>query len=72
MDDISLNHEQYVKLLDKLESINFELLKVKRANSKLKSDNRHLRRVIKNLKDAAAKERKPHYRNGRRGSKFNG
>lgn len=72
MTEVSLNNEQYLSLVDKLDCVNKELLKVKRANSKLKSENRHLRRVIKKLKDDAAKERKPYFKNGKRGTFKNG
>jgi regulator of replication initiation timing len=70
-----IDENQYIEsLLDKLDSLNFELLKVKRANSSLKGENRHLRRLNKKLIDEAAKERKPYLRKGqKRGSRgFNG
>jgi hypothetical protein len=45
---------------------------LKRANLNMKKEVKNLRRVIKKMKDEAAKDRKPHYKNGRRGSKYNG
>jgi hypothetical protein len=38
----------------------------------MKKEVKRLRRIVKKLKDEAAKERKPHYKNGKRGSQFNG
>jgi cell division protein FtsB len=45
---------------------------LKRANLNVKREVKQLRRAIKKLKDEAARERKPHYKNGKRGSMFNG
>lgn len=67
MDQVS--YEAYKSLIDNLTLQNNQL---RRANTSMKKENKHLRRVIKKLKDEAAKERKPHYKNGRRGSRFNG
>lgn len=67
MDDID-----YTALKEKLDNAILQNKQLRKANSNLKYKNRELGRVIKKLKDEAAKERKQHYKNGRRGSKFNG
>jgi regulator of replication initiation timing len=63
------DYEALKNLIDKLTLENKQL---RRANSNLKYNEKRLGRVIKKLKDELSKERKPHYKNGRRGSKFNG
>jgi hypothetical protein len=67
MDDID-----YAALREIISTLTIQNKQLKRANLNMKRENKQLRRVIKKWKDAAAKERKPHYKNGRRGSKFNG
>jgi cell division protein FtsB len=67
MDDID-----YQALTDKLANVTMQNKQLKRANLNIKREVKQLRRVIKKLKDEAAKDRKPRYKNGRRGSKFNG
>lgn len=67
MDDID-----YQALTDKLSNATLQNKQLRRANINKDKTIKHLRRVIKNLKEEAAKNRKPHYKNGRRGSKFNG
>lgn len=67
MDDID-----YQALTDKLSNVTLQNMQLKRANLNMKREVKQLRRVIKKMKDEAAKERKPHYKNGKRGSKFNG
>lgn len=57
-------------LLDKLEQLNVELHHLKRANTKMKKEIRAKNRVISKLKEREAK--KQHYKNGRRGTNFNG
>lgn len=67
MDDID-----YQAFKEKIGSLTMQNKQLKRANLNMKREVKYLRRVIKKMKDEAARERKPHYRNGRRGSKFNG
>lgn len=67
MDDVS-----YQAMKDMLDNLTLQNKQLKRANLYLKKQNKHLGRVIKRLKDDAAKDRKPHYKNGRRGSYKNG
>lgn len=51
----------------------FEFIQqLKRANSKLKNENRGLKRTLAEKRRQEQDERKSHYRNGRRGTKFNG
>lgn len=66
MDDID-----YQALTEKLGIVTLQNKQLKRANINMKKEVKSLRRLIKKMKDEAAKERKPHYKNGRRGSKFN-
>jgi hypothetical protein len=67
MDDID-----YQTLTEKFSSVIQQNKQLRRANLNKDKTIKHLRRVIKKLKDDAAKDRKPHYKNGKRGSKFNG
>lgn len=62
MDDID-----YQALTDKLSSVTIQNKQLKRANLNMKIEVKQLRRVIKKMKDEAAKERKPHYKNSRKG-----
>lgn len=67
MDQVS-----YEALTGKLSEVTLQNMQLKRANINMKKEVKHLRREIKKLKEDAAKDRKPHYKNGRRGGKFNG
>jgi predicted nucleic acid-binding Zn-ribbon protein len=68
-----MTEQQYIEsLLVALDRANEDLFKVKRANSKLKKENRDLRRTLDKIKKGKAETRKSHYKNGKRGSKFNG
>jgi hypothetical protein len=67
MDDID-----YQALKDKLDNATLQNKQLCRANIKKDKTIKHLRRVIRKLKEDAAKEKKQHYKNVRRGSKFNG
>lgn len=67
MDEI--DHKAYT---DKISELSLQVKQLKRANINKSKENKHLRRVIKKLKDDAAKERKPHFRNGKRGTMKNG
>ena len=68
---VSPSEQEYIdKLIEKLDTINEELRKVKRANSKLKSENRHLQRIIRKKNEELEKNRKPHLRKGRKKGHF--
>jgi predicted RNase H-like nuclease (RuvC/YqgF family) len=67
MDDID-----YQALTDKLSTVTIQNKQLKRANHNMKKEVKNLRRIIKKMKDEATKEKKLHYKNGRRGSKLNG
>jgi hypothetical protein len=62
----------YQALTEKLSNVTMQNKQLRRANINKDKTIKHLRRVIKGLKEEAAKDRKPHYKNGRRGSKYNG
>jgi molecular chaperone GrpE (heat shock protein) len=62
----------YQALTDKLASVTLQNKQLRRANLNIKKEVKNLRRVIKKMKDEAAKERKPKFRKGKRGTKFNG
>ncbi|WP_139193123.1 hypothetical protein [Anaerobacillus alkalilacustris] len=53
----------------KIEKLYQENKHLKRANSKLKNESKELRRLIHKLKQ---NKQKNHYKNGKRGTKFNG
>ena len=63
---------EYQAIMEKLGSVTIQNKQLKRANLNMKKEVKSLRRIIKKMKDEAEKERKPNYKNGRRGSKFNG
>jgi hypothetical protein len=68
MDDVS-----YLVLTEKLGNAVLQNKQLKRSNLNMKRELKQLRRVIKKMKDEAAKDRKPHYRNGqKRGRTRNG
>jgi predicted RNase H-like nuclease (RuvC/YqgF family) len=67
MDDID-----YQALTEKLGAVTIQNKQLKRANLNMKKEVKNLRRLIKKMKDESAKERKPHYKNGKHGSKFKG
>jgi hypothetical protein len=68
MDDVS-----YLVLTEKLGNAVLQNKQLKRSNLNMKRELKHLRRVIKKMKDEAAKDRKPHYKNGqKRGRTRNG
>jgi ABC-type Fe2+-enterobactin transport system substrate-binding protein len=67
-----MDDQDYQVLMEKLGSVTNQNKQLRRANLNKDKTIRHLRRVIKKLKDEAANERKQHYKNGRRGPKFNG
>jgi hypothetical protein len=64
-----IDHKAYT---DKISELSLQVKQLKRANINKSKENKHLRRVIKKLKEDAAKERKPHFRNGKRGTMKNG
>ena len=61
MDDVD-----YVALTEKLGNAVLQNKQLKRANINKDKTIKHLRRVIRKLKEEAAQERKPYYRNGRK------
>ncbi|MDR7237145.1 hypothetical protein [Neobacillus drentensis] len=67
-----MDETDYLAITDKFSNVTMQNKQLRRANINKDKTIRHLRRVIKSLKEEAAKERKSHYKNGRRGSKFNG
>lgn len=67
MDDID-----YQAIKAKLDNVTLQNKQLRRANISKDKTIKHLRRVIKKLKEEAAIGRKQHYKNGRRSSKFNG
>lgn len=69
---LTMDQVSYDAFKEKLDNAILQNKQLKRANINVKRENKELRRIIKKLKDEAAQERKPHYKNGRRGSKFNG
>ncbi|MDF1510524.1 hypothetical protein PZE06_20530 [Robertmurraya sp. DFI.2.37] len=63
----------YQELMNKIGNIILQNKQLRRANLKKDKTIRYLKRVIKKQKYEAAKERKPHYRNGqKRGRTRNG
>lgn len=67
-----MDDQQYLNILEKLGDITLQNKQLRKANIKKDKKIKHLRRVIKKLKEDAANNRKPHYKNGKRGTKFNG
>jgi hypothetical protein len=67
MDDID-----YQALTEKLNNAALQNKQLRRANLNKDKTIRHLKRIIKKLKDEAANDKKPRFRKGKRGSKFNG
>ncbi|MCM3600652.1 hypothetical protein M3175_07910 [Robertmurraya korlensis] len=67
MDDID-----YQALIDKLGNVTMQNKQLRRANINKDKTIRHLKRVIRKLKEELERDRKPHYKNGKRGTKFNG
>jgi hypothetical protein len=67
MDQVS-----YEALTEKLGQVTLMNKQLRRANISKEKEIKHLRRLIKKMKEDAAKDRKPHYKNGKRGGKFNG
>jgi hypothetical protein len=64
MDDVS-----YLVLTEKLGNAVLQNKQLKRSNLNMKREVKQLRRVIKKMKDEAAKDRNPHYRNGQKRSR---
>ena len=61
MDDVD-----YKALREIISTLTVQNKQLRRANLNMRKENKHLKRVIKKIKDDAAKDRKPHYRNGRK------
>jgi cell division protein FtsB len=65
LDDID-----YKALREIISTLTLQNKQLKRANINKSKENKQLKRVIKKLKDDAAKDRKPHFRKGqKRGSR---
>jgi cell division protein FtsB len=62
----------YQTLTEKLGEVTLQNKQLKRANLNMKKEVKELRRTIKKMKDEAVKDKKPRFRKGKRGSKFNG
>jgi hypothetical protein len=68
-----MDQVDYEALTQKLGEVTLQNKQLKRANLNMKCEVKHLRRLIKRMKDESAQERKPHYRNGqKRGRSRNG
>ncbi|MEH7249204.1 hypothetical protein V7114_20805 [Neobacillus niacini] len=66
-----MNDIDYQALKGKLDTVTIQNKQLKRANLNMKREVKSLRRLIKKMKDEAAKDRKPRFKNGKKGSKFN-
>lgn len=64
MDDVD-----YKALREVISTLTLQNKQLRRANINMRKENKHLKRVIKKMKDDAAKHRKPHYRNGQKRGK---
>jgi uncharacterized coiled-coil protein SlyX len=68
-----VDYDAYKQKIDELTMQNKALT---RANSNMRKTNKHLQRIINKLKDEAkeksVKSSKAYYKNGKRGSRFNG
>lgn len=64
-------NETYDAILNKLNEAIQQNKKLKKENHKLKRQNKYLKNIISKFKKDEKAERQ-HYRNGRRGSMFNG
>ena len=63
---IEVDDASYDSILEKLDKYALMNKQLRQANTALQKENKHLRRVIKKKNDEAAKERKPHYKNGQK------
>jgi regulator of replication initiation timing len=65
-----VNEVEYIEtLLGQIDRLNEDLHKVKRSNSKLKGENRHLQRIIRKKNEELEKNRKPYLRKGQKRSR---
>ncbi|HFK2719075.1 TPA: hypothetical protein ACG1DY_004918, partial [Escherichia coli] len=70
---VILEDNEYQSIQEKLGVVTNQNKQLRRANLNKDKEIKHLRRVIRKLKEDAAKNRKPHYRNGKkRGRSRNG
>lgn len=65
MDDID-----YKALTEMLSNLTMQNKQLRRANINKDKTIKHLRRVINKLKDEADKDRKQHFKNGKRGTRY--
>jgi hypothetical protein len=63
-----MDQVDYEALTDKLGEVTLQNKQLKRANLNMKKEVKALRRIIKKRKDEAAKDRKPNYKNKKRGN----
>jgi predicted RNase H-like nuclease (RuvC/YqgF family) len=63
-----MDQVDYEALTQKLGEVTLQNKQLKRANINMKCEVKHLRRLIKKMKDEAAKDRKPNYKNKKRGN----
>jgi uncharacterized coiled-coil protein SlyX len=61
MDEIA-----YQAFKEKLDNVTLLNIQLKRANLNMKKEVKHLRRIIKKMKDEAAKDHKPQLRKGKK------
>lgn len=66
-----MDNKEYLTIMDKVENIVIQNKQLKKANTKMQKENKHLRRVIAKLKKDQNKDRQ-HYKNGKRGTNYNG
>lgn len=66
-----MDSKEYLTIMDKVENIVIQNKQLKKANTKMQKENKHLRRVIAKLKKDQNKDRQ-HYKNGKRGTNYNG
>jgi tRNA C32,U32 (ribose-2'-O)-methylase TrmJ len=61
-----MDDTDYQALTEKIGEVTLLNKQLKRANLNMKREVKHLRRIIKKMKDEVAKERKPHFRKGQK------
>jgi predicted RNase H-like nuclease (RuvC/YqgF family) len=71
-----MDQTTYEAMKSMIDNLTIENKKLTSANREFRKKNKHLQRIITKLKDekeaAKNKKSKTYYKNGRRGSKFNG
>jgi isochorismate synthase EntC len=65
-----MDEVDYEAITQKISEVTLQNKQLRRANLNKDKTIKHLRRIIKKMKDDAAKDRKPHFRKGqKRGSR---